>query len=89
MKIVKMTIISNTTANWYVCTHKHTTAMSPLQGSTVREELLVEQDRPNVPRYVNNEVGTIRRELGFLTFNTTAPPAEIFEVPFECKEKVY
>ncbi|XP_065893006.1 uncharacterized protein [Dysidea avara] len=55
------------------------------KGSTVRNELLVERENPNVPRYVNNEISTIRRELGFLTFNTTAPPATMFEVPFECK----
>lgn len=72
-----------------VYTHQSITVMSPLQGSTVRNELLVEQDNPNVPRYLNNELGTIRRELGFLTFNTTAPPAEMFDVPFECKDSVY
>jgi len=57
-----------------------------IQGPGVRVELLVDQENVNVPRYLNAEVGTSRRELIFLKFDAVEPPATFFEVPKVCQE---
>ena len=57
-----------------------------MQGPGVYIEVLVSQDDPNVPRYLNSEVGTDRRELIFLAFDTIAPSGTAFDVPKSCQE---
>jgi len=66
----------------------HNVFVSHLQGPTLRIEVLVDPSIPNVPRFYNTEVGTIRTEFGFLTFNTTAPPTDMFKIPPACQEKM-
>ena len=46
----------------------------------------MDADDVNVPRYLNVEVGSDRREIIFLAFVTTEPPAADFIVPKECEE---
>ena len=52
----------------------------------MRVELLVDQDNPNVPRYLNAELGTNRRELTFLKFDAITPPATMFDIPSACQQ---
>lgn len=66
--------------------HEMTMDVWEYRGAGVRVELLVAQDAPNVPRYLNGEVGTSRRELIFLTFNAMTPPATDFTIPKACQE---
>ena len=49
-------------------------------------EVLVDQENPNIPRYLNAEVGTNRRELIFLKFDAVAPSANVFTVPKSCQQ---
>ena len=48
-------------------------------------ELLVNQDNPDVPRYLNDESGAIRTEITFLSFDTVEPPSTVFQVPQVCQ----
>ena len=57
-----------------------------MQGPGVRVDLLVGEEDPNVPRYLNAEVGTSRRELTFMKFDAVTPDAGMFTVPDVCKE---
>ena len=52
----------------------------------MRIELLVDQDNPNVPCYLNEEFGTSRREATFLKFDAITPPATLFTIPSVCQQ---
>ena len=57
-----------------------------VQGAGVHIEVLVGQEDPNVPRYLNAELGSDRRELTFLKFDAVTPPEAMFTVPNACQE---
>lgn len=48
--------------------------------------MLVDEEDPNVPRYLNEEVGTNRRELIFLKFDAVTPSATGFDIPKSCQQ---
>lgn len=47
--------------------------------------MYVDPDIPNVPRYVNSEVGITLRKADYLDFKTTEPSANMFAIPKECQ----
>ena len=57
-----------------------------VQESGVLLELLVDQDNPNVPHYLDAELGTTREETIFLSFNAVEPSAVLFNIPEVCQE---
>ena len=57
-----------------------------MQGPGVHIEVLVDQENANVPRYLNAEVGTNRRELIFIKFDAVTPSAMTFDIPKSCQQ---
>ena len=49
-------------------------------------ELLVAQDNPNIPRYLDAELNTTREETIFLSFDAVEPSAVLFNIPKVCQE---
>jgi len=45
---------------------------------------MVEVNFPNIPVYLNNNLGTMKREIGFLIYIATTPAEETFVVPKGC-----
>ena len=56
------------------------------QGPGVRFEVLVNAENVNVPRYLNSELGSDRREVTFQKFDAIAPQEALFVVPKVCGE---
>ena len=48
--------------------------------------MFVDPEKPNVPAYVNTEVGITRRNAVYRDFNTATPSADMFAVPKECQQ---
>ncbi|XP_065893001.1 uncharacterized protein [Dysidea avara] len=55
-------------------------------GPGVRFEVLVNAENVNVPRYLNSELGSDRREITFQKFDAIAPQEALFVVPKVCGE---
>ena len=55
-----------------------------LQGGGIRSEVMVAVNFPNIPVYLNNNLGTLKREIGFLIYIATTPAEETFVVPKDC-----
>ena len=49
-------------------------------------ELLVDKDNPNVPCYLDAELGTTREDTTFLSFDAVEPSAALFNIPKVCPE---
>ena len=57
-----------------------------MQGPGVQFEVLVDSEDVNVPRYLNAELGSERRELTFLKFDAITPQQSFFVVPEVCQQ---
>ena len=55
-----------------------------LQGGGIRSEVMVAVNFPNIPVYLNNNLGTMKREIGFLIYIATVPAEKTFDVPNDC-----
>ena len=47
--------------------------------------MYVDPDMPNVPVYVNTEVGTTTRNEIYLFFTPGTPSSDLFAIPKECQ----
>ena len=55
-----------------------------LQGGGIWSEVMVAVNFPNIPLYLNNNLGTMKREIGFLIYIATVPVERTFDVPKDC-----